>query len=200
MKSSGLIHVVLSFAVCACSATATVVRKDQGSGQIALQGPYMSAMRDARTLIHEHCKGRFEVSELGENVIFQCRESLPQHEEILAGPRRVGDIDVDEAAVVQRDERDGRRKRAAGVKTLVDGIAALLEREQADVGVLDGQELQDALAQNVIMIGAGRPHAAPLLEKCRLRVHFFTLFQKMNVPYRVAVTMSSRPSLLRSAG
>ena len=86
---------------------------------------------------------------------------LAEHEEILPGPRGIGDVDVDEAAVVQRDERNGRRERAAGVKALVDRVAALLEREQPDVGVFDGEQLEDALPQEVIVRRARRAQRAP---------------------------------------
>ena len=102
------------------------------------------------------------------------RMPLAEDEEILSGPRRVGDVDVDEAAVVERDERNSRRERAAGVKALVDGVAALLERQQPNVGVLDRQQLEDALPEEVIVSGARRTQRAPGVtghsRRCHLRI------------------------------
>ena len=46
------------------------------------------------------------------------------------------------------------------MQALVHGIAALLERQQPDVRVLDGQELEDALAQQMIVSGARRTQRA----------------------------------------
>ena len=67
---------------------------------------------------------------------------------------------VDEAAVVERDQRDDGREGAAGVQALIDGVAALFEGENADVRVLDGQQFQNALAQHVVIGGSRRAHAA----------------------------------------
>ena len=119
--------------------------------------------------------GSIEVSELGVNRgEGGHRVPLAEHEEILPGPRRIGDIDVDEAAVVERDERDGGRERPAGVKALVDGIAALLEREQPDVGVFDGQQLENAFPEEVIVSSARRtqrtPRVAGYSRRCHLRI------------------------------
>ena len=130
-----------------------------------------NARERARVLQH----GSIEVSELRvDRGQRGHRVPLAEHEEILPGARRIGDVDVDEAAVVQRDERNGRRERAAGVKALVDGIAALLEREQPDVGVLDGQQLEDALPEEVIVRGARRAQRAPGVtghsRRCHLRI------------------------------
>ena len=87
-----------------------------------------------------------EVAELGVDRRQRGdRVALAQHEEILAPPRGIDDVDVHEPAVVQRHERDRRRERAAGVEALVHGVAALLEAEEPDIGVLDRQQLQDAL-------------------------------------------------------
>ena len=75
------------------------------------------------------------------------RVPLAQDEQVLPAPRRIDDVDVDEAAVVERDERDGGGEGAARVQALVDGVAALLEAQQPNVGVLDRQQLEDAVAQ-----------------------------------------------------
>ena len=73
-----------------------------------------------------------EVAELGVDRR-QRRDRVPlaEDEQILPAPRRIGDVDVDEAAVVQRDQRDRGGERAAGVQALVDGVAALLEASAA---------------------------------------------------------------------
>ena len=89
-----------------------------------------------------------EVAELGVDRRQRGdRVPLAEDEQVLPAPRRIDDVDVDESAVVQRHERDGGGERAAGVQALVDGVAALLEAQQPDVGVLDRQQLEDALAQ-----------------------------------------------------
>jgi hypothetical protein len=44
---------------------------------------------------------------------------------------------------------------------LDNGVSALLEREQPDVGVLDSQELENALPEEVIVRGARRTQRAP---------------------------------------
>ena len=81
---------------------------------------------------------------------------LAQDEHVLAGARRVGHVDVDETAVEERDERNRGRERAAGVEALVDGVAALLQRQQADVRVLDRQQLVNRLTDEVVIAGRRR--------------------------------------------
>ena len=106
--------------------------------------------------------GAIEVAELGiDRRERGNRMPLAEDEQILTRARRVGDVHVDEAAVVERDERDGCGERAAGVQALVDGITALLERQQPDVGVFDGEQLEDALTQEVIVRRARRAQRAP---------------------------------------
>jgi hypothetical protein len=56
-----------------CSSSAQLVRKDAVGGRVALQGPFMLAMGEARVLMAEHCSGRFEAVEQAEGVEFQCR-------------------------------------------------------------------------------------------------------------------------------
>src|SRR5690606_21139140 len=108
------------------------------------------AVQDARIRPRIAQDGSIEVAELGvDRGHGRDGVALAQHEEILAAARRIDDVDVDEPAVVERDERDGGREGAAGVQALVDSIAALFEVERADVGGLDGQQLEDALAQHV---------------------------------------------------
>ena len=71
---------------------------------------------------------RVEVTELGVDRRERGhRVPFAEHEQILSAPRRIGDVDVHEAAVVERDERDRGGERAAGVQALVDRVAALLE-------------------------------------------------------------------------
>ena len=57
-----------------------------------------------------------------------------------------------EATVEERDQRNDGRESAACVETLIDRVAALLQGEQTDVGILDGQQLQNALTQGVIVL------------------------------------------------
>ena len=113
-----------------------------------------------------------EISQLGIDRR-HCRDrvAFAQHEEILTAAGRIGDVDIDEAAVIQRDEGDCRRKCSAGMKTLVDGCPALFQREQPYVGIFDGQQLQDALAKEVIVCRRGRSHAESPAQCFRPGVH-----------------------------
>ena len=81
------------------------------------------------------------------------RVPLAEREQVLSTTSGIDDVDVHEAAVVQGHERNGGREGAAGVETLVHGVAALLEGQQADVGVLDGEQFQDTAAQQVVRDG-----------------------------------------------
>ena len=152
----------------------TLAHRPGGDLNAGKDRPGMS-VQDARERSRVFQDGSIDISELRVNR-GQRRHRVPlaEHEEILSGPRRVGDVDIDEPAVVERDERDGRRERAAGVKALVDGIAALLEREQPDVGVFDGQQLENALPEEVIVSGARRTQRAPRVaghsRRCHLRI------------------------------
>jgi hypothetical protein len=64
---------LLMMSLSACSAGATLVRKNQTGGTVQLGGAYMRAMGDARVLMVEHCGGRVDTVELGERVEFRCR-------------------------------------------------------------------------------------------------------------------------------
>ena len=90
--------------------------------------------------------------------------AFAQDEEILAALRGIDDVDVDEAAVVQGDQWDRRREGAAGVQALVHGIAALFEGRHPNIGVLDGQQPENALAAQVVVIGRGMTDTATRLE------------------------------------
>ena len=68
--------IVLSLS--ACSGSAHLVRKDATGGHIALQGPYMPAMGDARMLMAENCQGRYEAVEHGNSVEFNCVRAKPE--------------------------------------------------------------------------------------------------------------------------
>ena len=118
------------------------------------------AVEDARERPRVAQHRRVEVAQLRiDGRERRHRVPLAEHEQVLPGPRGIGDIDVDESAVVERDERDRRREGAAGVEALVDGVPALLERQQPDIGVLDRQQLEDALPQEVVVRGARRAQA-----------------------------------------
>lgn len=65
---------LLALTFCACSSSASIVRKDAIGGRVQLDGAYMPAMSDARMLMVEHCNGRFDAVELGDAVEFHCRE------------------------------------------------------------------------------------------------------------------------------
>ena len=89
--------------------------------------PGMAVQDAARTTASSAAPIAIEITELrvdrGERR--HCM-ALAEDEQVLAAPRRVLDIDIDEPAVVQRHQRDRRRKCAARVQPFVDGVAALL--------------------------------------------------------------------------
>jgi hypothetical protein len=76
-----------------CSSSAQLVRQDGRGGVVALQGAYMPAMQDARMLMVEHCGGRFEMLEQGDQLSFRCRQA--------PGEERV-------AQLAELDELEGR--------------------------------------------------------------------------------------------
>jgi hypothetical protein len=65
---------LLALTFSACSSGASFVRKDAIGGRVQLEGAYMPAMSDARTLMVEQCNGRFDAVELGDAVEFHCRK------------------------------------------------------------------------------------------------------------------------------
>src|SRR5271168_1694390 len=79
------------------------------------------------------------------------RMALAQGENILPATRGIFDVQFNEASVEQGNQRDDGREGAACVQSFIDGIAALFQGKQTDVGILDGQQLQDALAHGVIV-------------------------------------------------
>ena len=94
-----------------------------------------------------------EITQLGINRS-QRRHRVPfaQREHVLPASGRIFDVQAHEAAVEERDQRDDRREGAARVESLIDRVAALLQGEQTNVGILDGQQLQNALTQGVIFV------------------------------------------------
>src|SRR5262245_20246566 len=72
------------------------------------------------------------------------RMPLAEHERVLTSSRRIRNVEIQEPAIEQRDERHRGRERAAGVQSLVDGVAALFQRQETDVGVFNGKELEEA--------------------------------------------------------
>ena len=86
--------------------------------------------------------------------------ALAEDEQILSALRGIDDVDVHEAAVVQRDQRNRRREGAAGVQALVDGVAALLERRHPNVGVLDREQPENALATQVVVVSRAMTESA----------------------------------------
>lgn len=61
-----------------CSAGASLVRSDEHGGVVALRGPYMPAMAEARLLMVSHCNGRVLVVERGDRAEFRCVASRPE--------------------------------------------------------------------------------------------------------------------------
>ncbi len=83
MKYTAWITLVAMLFSGACSSNAMLVRKDAAGGHVALHGAYMPAMAQARTLMAERCRGRFEAVELGQSVAFRCRSTQPMAAELV---------------------------------------------------------------------------------------------------------------------
>ena len=78
--------------------------------------------------------------------------TLAEGEDVLPATGWVFDIEPEESAVEEGYQWDGRGECAAGVQSAVDCIAALFQRKDADVGVLDGEQLEDARTQEVVSV------------------------------------------------
>src|ERR1700737_337230 len=63
--------------------------------------------------------------------------TFAENEQVLAAARRVGEIGNYEAAIIQRDQRNHGGEGSARVQTAVHGPAALLQRRDPDVRILD---------------------------------------------------------------
>ena len=124
------------------------------------------AVQDARVRPRVAQDGRVEIAELGvDGGERRHRMPLAEHEQVLPAARRIDDVDVHESAVVERDERDRGGERAAGMQALVHRVAALLEAEQPDVGVLDRKELEQPLAQEIVVGRGGRTDRTPMIQR-----------------------------------
>lgn len=64
--------VFLILLVSGCAGSARFVRTDALGGRIALHGAYMPAMAEARLLMVDHCRSRYDATELGDRVEFKC--------------------------------------------------------------------------------------------------------------------------------
>jgi hypothetical protein len=67
-----LVTVLSSLCAAGCGGSAQLVRADALGGHVALEGPFMPAMSDARLLMAEHCQGRFEAVERQSGADFRC--------------------------------------------------------------------------------------------------------------------------------
>lgn len=65
----------VTLALVGCSSSAQLVRKDAVGGRVTLQGAFMPAMGEARVLMAEHCRGRFDAVEQTDAVEFRCRDA-----------------------------------------------------------------------------------------------------------------------------
>lgn len=75
MKTTLITLILLTLMATGCAGSAQLARKDSTGGTVALEGPYMPAMGEARMLMVEHCGGRFTATEQGERVSFRCRSA-----------------------------------------------------------------------------------------------------------------------------
>lgn len=79
-----LTTVFVTLTLVGCSGSAQLVRTDTAGGRAALQGPFMTAMGEARVLMAEHCHGRFQAEQQGRAVEFRCQTQPEQAAEELA--------------------------------------------------------------------------------------------------------------------
>jgi hypothetical protein len=76
-----------------------------------------------------------------------------EHEHILSRSGRIAHVDIDErpgmdeSAVEQRYQGDGGGKGSARMQPFIRGIAALLQRQDADVRILDLKQLRNPAPQ-----------------------------------------------------
>ena len=52
---------MLALSLVGCAAEVSVVRRDANGGELLLRGPHAPAAIEARTLIVEHCGGRYQL-------------------------------------------------------------------------------------------------------------------------------------------
>ena len=98
--------------------------------------------------------------------------TLAQGKQILAAASGIGDIETDKSAVVKRDQGNGGGEGSAGVQSLIDGIPALLQRQDANVGVLDREQFQESLTQRGVLLGEQiPPRRLCLAQNVRLTTH-----------------------------
>src|SRR6185312_14475879 len=76
--------------------------------------------------------------------------SLAEDECVLTRARWILNVEIQESAIEQRDQRDGGGKRSTGVQTLVGGIAALPDGQNPDIGILDLQQFHQSLPPQVL--------------------------------------------------
>jgi len=103
-----------------------------------------------------------EIAQLGINRSQCCNSmSFAQREKCLAPrARRILNVQVNETTIKQRDQRnDGRESPGPAWRPLSTASRALLQGEQTNVGVLDGQQLQNSLAHRE-NLHCGRIHGS----------------------------------------
>src|ERR1700744_6222277 len=78
--------------------------------------------------------------------------ALAQGEDVLAGAGRVFDIQVDKSTVEQSDQREDGGEGAPRMQPFIYSVAALLKGEQANIGILDGEQLEQAAVNGVVFV------------------------------------------------
>src|SRR5271154_5200422 len=96
--------------------------------------------------------------------------TLAQGKDILPPAGRTVDVQVKEAAVKKRDQRNDGREGPSRVESFIDSITALLQGEQTDVGVFDGEQFQNAVTDGIVFIAKKFPAQsfAPGSAVCRI--------------------------------
>jgi hypothetical protein len=79
MLKSTLASALAILALSACSSSASLARRDTMGGRVQIAGAYMPAMADARMLMVDACRGRFDYVEVGSAVEFRCKRHAEQH-------------------------------------------------------------------------------------------------------------------------
>jgi hypothetical protein len=80
------------------------------------------------------------------------RMAFAEREHVLSGLGGVFDIEMKEAAIEKRDQGNCRREGSSGVETVIDGIATLPKRQDAYVGIFDGEQFKNAIAKESVPV------------------------------------------------
>ena len=117
---------------------------DLNSGQHRTGMAVQNALERARVLQDlgvEVAQLGIDGSQRGDGV------ALAEYEHVASDARRIFHIGRDEATVIERDQGNHGRERSAGMQPFIHCIARLIERQDTDIRILDGEQLKNTLPQ-----------------------------------------------------